>query len=451
MKDHAVHNGSPNSHNAASEKLTWDVGKFEKFGTTLTLVMITTVGAWLTLAEISGAVIAQGELRSSGNRQIVQHREGGTVTQILVKNGDYVQPGQVLLRLDKGQLEAEHAIVTGQINDAVARRGRLIAERDGLERPFFESPLFRLARNQPNVMAIVLGQQRLFFAKRQSNMQQLEQLKERIANLHIEIEGIDGQLKAGANQTRFISQELNDLKGLFKKGFASKTRILALERERSKIEGQRSSLDADRASRMGQINDLEIEIVRLTSTLREKSITELRDLEVQLGEYRERRQALAEKLNATELKAPVAGIVHALAIHTVNGVIKPADPVLAIVPSKTVLVIEAKLDATAVDQVYSGQKVSILFSTFNTGVTPEISGTVSQISADRVDDPDTSENYYTAEITFSAAEKSKLGEKAFKLVAGLPVEVHLQTGERSPFSYLIKPIADQFNRALREG
>jgi len=299
-------------------------------------------------------------------------------------------------------------------------------------------------------MAIVLGQQRLFDAKRHGLTQQLDQLRERIANTRVEVEGITGQLEAGAKQAELIKDELKGLRSLLENGYVSKTRILALEREAARLEGQASSLEADRASRMGQINELEIEIVRLTSAARQEAITELRDLEVQLGELEERRDALAQRIAASEIRAPVDGTVHALAIHTVNGVIQPAQDVVAVVPSNTALVIEARLDATTIDQVHSGQKVSILFSAFNTSTTPEIFGAVSQVSADRVEDPETGVPYYTAEITFSEDEKSRLGDTAFNLVAGMPVEVHLQTGERSPFSYLIKPVTDQLNRALKE-
>jgi len=403
-------------------------------------------GGWAVFTSIAGAVIAPGRIEVEENRQVVQHPDGGVVEAVMVSEGARVAAGDVVLRLDGTLMRSELAIVENQFYEILARRGRLEAERDDAPAPVFSEVLTEAAAADPEVAAMIEGQQRLFAARIETLDGQIEQLQKRRTQIENQIQGIDAQSAALRRQLDLIGEELVSQQTLLDRGLAQSSRVLALEREQARLEGQVGELAANRARAESQITEADLQILQLRSTRREEAITQLRDLGFRELELAERRRSLAEQVDRLEIRAPVSGIVLGLAVTTPRAVVRPAEPVMYLVPQDRPLVIAARVNPGDIDEVAVGQQVVLVFSAFSRRETPELFGTVTQISADALSDERTGP-YYRAEITMAADEIAKLGDRV--LVPGMPVEAFLQTTPHSPMAYLVRPLADYFNRAFR--
>lgn len=406
-------------------------------------------GTWSAMTEISGAVVASGQIEVERNRQVVQHPDGGVVEGILVDEGDTVRADQVLIRLDAGEMRSELAIVEGQLFELMARRGRLEAERDEADAPVFDSLLLERADISAEVRGLIDGQLRLFEARRESVETEAGQLRRRAEQIGNQIEGIDAQQTALTRQLSLIEEELSDQPSLLDRGLAQTSRVLSLQREEARLSGLVGELTAQRAQAQGRITEIEIEILNLRSRRREEAITRLRDLQFRELELSERRRTLVERLRRMEVRAPVAGIIYGLQVFAPRSVIRPADPLLYIVPQDRPLVIAARVAPIHIDQVYPGQDVTLRFSAFDQRSTPELFGQVTQVSADIFTDEATQKAYYRAEITLSEAEQDRLPDDLV-LVPGMPVEAFIRTDDRTPIAYLLKPLTDYFSKAFRE-
>lgn len=426
----------------------WSASRQVTIGLLTLLVLVGGVGVWSAFASIAGAVVSIGQLKVETNRQVVQHLDGGVVSEILVKEGDVVDAGDVLLRLDDKLLRAELNIVEDQLYEILARRGRLIAVRDGLVRPAFSDEVLEAADRNPRVQAMVEGQQRLFRARKDTVARETEQLRERQIQIGDEIKGAEAQQEALERQIEFVGEELNDLRDLLKKGLAQASRVSALERENARLLGQRGELIASVAQLKGRISEIEIQLLGLESTRVEEAISQLRDLEFRENELRERRNTLLETISRLDIRAPRPGVVIGMTVFTLRSVVRPAEPILFIVPTNVKLIVESRIDATSIDQVYPGQDVRLRFSAFSARTTPDVPGKVDKISPDVFTDETTGASYYTAQIEFTDDAIRELGD--VELVAGMPVEAYIQTNARTPFTYFTKPLTDYFNQALRE-
>jgi len=412
------------------------------------LLLVGGFGTWANLTTIAGAVISNGQIEVDQNRQIVQHPDGGVVAEILVHDGDRVAAGDPLIRLDGELLRSELAIVESQFFELQARRGRLEAERADATEISFPAEISAAAKANPEVAKLVEGQRDLFKVRRETLQKSLSQIDERRAQTQAQISGIDAQITALATQSDLIGRELTDQRGLLAKGLAQASRVLALEREAASLLGQSGDLVAQRAQAEGRLTELELENLRLTSQRREEAETQLRDIGYQELNLAERRRSLAGQIDRLELRAPVSGVVYAMTVTTPRAVIRAADPVLYLIPQDRPLVIAAKIATINIDEVSIGQPVTLRFSAFSSRTTPELFGQVTKVSADSFTDEATRAQYYRAEVMLNEGELTKLGD--LTLVPGMPVEVFIRTGERSPMAYLIKPFADYFNRAFRE-
>ena len=411
-------------------------------------VLLGGFGLWSALSSITGAVVASGQVEVDLHRQVVQHPDGGVVADIRVADGDTVAAGQILIRLDGDLARSERAIVEGQFFEVLARRGRLEAERDNAPEIHFNPELLQEAARNPMVADSVDGQRRLFSARRQTLRQSLDQLARRQDQTRAQTAGIEAQLQALRAQTALIERELIDQQNLLEKGLAQASRVLALEREAAALSGQMGALIAQKAQAEGKTTELDIEALRLTSQRREEAETALRDFGYREFELAERRRALREQIDRLELRAPVAGRVQAMTVTTPRAVIRAAEPVLYIVPQDRPLVVAARVSPLDIDEIRIGQPVLLRFTAFSSGVTPEIFGQVIQISADAITEEATQSAYYRADVTINPGELAKLA--GLKLLPGMPAEVFIRTGNRSPLAYLVKPFSDYFNRAFRE-
>ncbi|WP_111734959.1 HlyD family type I secretion periplasmic adaptor subunit [Roseovarius amoyensis] len=413
------------------------------------LLLVGGFGVWASVTTISGAIIAPGRIEVDQNRQIVQHPDGGVVAAIEVGEGDTVTEGQVLIRLDGTTLASRLAITEGELFEIMARRGRLEAERDGLDEVVFDPLLDEAAAKRPEVTRLMQGQVRLFAARAESIAREIEQLEKQRDQIANQIDGIRAQQVALERQLDLIEQELTDQRSLLEKGLAQATRVLALEREGARLSGQVGELAASEAQAHSRITEIDIEIVKLGSRRREEAITTLRDLQYRELELMEERRALIEQMDRLDIRSPVAGVVYDMAVFALRAVVRPADPLLYVVPQDRPLIINAQIEPIHIDKVHVGQEVLLRFPALDQRHTPELKGKVLQVSADAFVDEGTRQSYYRAEISLSEGEQARLPE-GVTLIPGMPSDAYLRTGEHTPLAYLTKPLTDYFTKAFRE-
>ena len=411
-------------------------------------LLVGVLGYWGVMARIAGAVIASGMIQVESNRQVLQHPRGGVVGELLVKDGDVVSAGDVVLRFDDTQLKSELAIIEGQLYELLARKTRLQAERDGLDTLPEPDALLKTAMENAEVQDLIEGQERLFRARADTLRQSAEQISEQIAQAENQIDGAAAQLAALETQKSLIETELNDTQSLFEKGLTPATRVSALQREQARLLGEIGSLTANVAQLRGQIAALTIEQISLTTRLREEAISTLRDQQFQEVELVQRRVSTLDTLSRTELRAPVGGVIYDSRVFALQSVVSPAEPIMFIIPQDQPMIVSARIDPVHVDQVYVGQEASLRFAALDQRMTPEIFGRVTKLSADVFTDQATGMSYYQVELIPAEGEMEKLGGQT--LLPGMPVEAFIKTAERSPLNYLAKPLTDYFARAFRE-
>lgn len=405
------------------------------------------LGGWAALTSFAGAVIAPGQLVVESEDKKVQHPTGGVVGELLVKDGDHVLAGDVLVRLDATQMQANLDITRKALDELAARRARDEAERDGAGGVTFPREL--MARQaDPEIASLIEGEIHLFTARLASRDGQRAQLTERAAQLKEEIGGLIEQAAAKAREIRLIGDELRGVRELYAKNLVPITRVTALERDAARLEGERGQLIASIASERGKIAETKLQILQVDAEMRAEVGKDLADIRGKWSELVEKRVAAEDQLKRVELRAPQAGVVHQMSVHTVGGLVTPAEPAMLIVPDADRLTVEVHVQPQDIDNVRQGQAAVLRFTAFNSRTTPEIDGEVTRVSADVATDPKTGQSYYTARIGLSGTELTRLG--AVRLVPGMPVEAHLQIGERTVLSYLVKPLTDQIAKAWRE-
>lgn len=433
----------------SAERDPWSPRPFILTGVIALALLVGGIGGWSALAELSGAVVASGELRKKSNRQVVQHAEGGIVAEILVRDGDRVAAGDVLLRLDETRRRAELAIIDVQLDEAAAAMARLTAERDGSHSMPLPADLRDRLPDDAELASIVAGQQKLFAARLESMEAEKAQLSRRIEQIDKRIDGAHQQIDALAIQSDLIADEVAAQQALFDKGLATAAPLNALKRDAARLDGETAGLRSVIAEARSEIAATEVALLKLGSDRREQAIDGLRALHADVAELEQQRVAIADQLARTDIRAPRGGIVHALAVHARDSVIQPAEPLLYIVPEDEPLIVAIEVTPTEIDSVYPGQEAELRFPAFNARTTPSIRGRVQIISADRRIDEDSGESFYAAEIALDEqALKRAIGEA--ELLSGMPVEAHLRTEARTPISYLTKPLTDQLARAMRE-
>jgi HlyD family secretion protein len=431
-----------------SQPIKWRSGAPMWAGVVALVLLVFGVGLWSATTKISGAVVSSGMIQLENLRQVVQHPEGGVVGEILVSEGDTVEAGQIVLRFDDALLQSELTIIEGQLEEIQARKSRLKAERDEDDFVEFEQELLERAKVNTELQELIDGQANLFNARKESAKKEIEQLAERKTQIALQIDGNTAQLESLDLQLELVAKELKDQQSLLAKGLAQASRVLALLREEARLRGQVGELKSVAARGAAQIVETELEILKLSSQRREAALDELRQIEYTAIELTERALSARETLARLEVRAPTGGIVFGLTVFAVRSVVRPADPILYIIPQDQPMVITSRIEAIHVDQVRQGQEATLRFSTFDQRTTPEVFGTVTMISADIFTDNNTGLSYYSAEIVPKKGEVDRLGD--VELLPGMPVEAFIKTDERTPISFLVKPLADYFNRAFRE-
>lgn len=406
------------------------------------------LGTWSALAPLASAVVAPGTVVVESSRKAVQHLEGGIVEEILVQNGDIVQAGDVLLRLDETQARANADMLLNQYHNHQAVEARLVAELEEQDRVVFPETLLQAARVRSAVQAVLDGQERQFMERHRSLKNQILILESRIEQYRQEIAGLQVQKDSGDRQVRIYRDELVGLRELHEKGWYPRTRILSMEREIARLEGEIGAQVSNVARAEKGIGEAELQIIQTRQKFKEDVVSELRDIQQKLADLQERSAIAQNVLARTELKASRDGIVQNVKVHTIAGVIRPGDTLMEIVPEEDRLVVDAEVSPVDIDSVHVGQEAEVRFSAFQSRSIPTIMGTVLTVSADRLVDEREGRPYYTVRIEVPEPEINKLGEH--RLQAGMPAEVLIQTGERTVLDYFITPLKDSMSRAMVE-
>jgi len=405
------------------------------------------LGTWASTQAISGALIAPGQIVVESNVKKVQHPTGGVVGELLAVDGDVVKAGQVVVRLDDTVTKANLAIVTKNLDAAMARAARLEAEQRGLDKIKFP-PQLASRSDDPDVAAVMASESKLFDVRVNGRIGQKAQLRERITQLNEEIAGLTAQENAKSQEIALVEKELEGVRQLYDRHLVQISRLTALERDAARLNGERAQYIASRAQAKGKITETELQIIQIDKDMVSEVSKDLRETNDKIGEYIERKVTAEDQLRRVDIRAPQDGIVEQSTVHTVGGVITAGDAIMLIVPQTDDLQVEAKVNPQDIDKLQVGQKTLLRLSAFNQRTTPELNGVVSRVSPDVTTDQRSGQSFYTIRVSMPPEQIARLGD--VKLIPGMPVEAFVQTGDRTMLSYLMKPLHDQLMRTFRE-
>lgn len=416
-------------------------------GFVVACLLIVGLFGWAAFTPLSGAVIATGTVSAEGEAKQVQHLEGGIIKKIFVKEGQFVDAGELLIRLDDTQLKARMDILENRYYRALAEQARLKAERDKAELLVFASEL--LESDYPLALELRESQESLFRTRKEALEGEKAQLKQQIVQLEDQQEGQRNLIKAKRRQLDLIQKELVGVRKLYEKGHAPYTRLLALEREQASIEGEVAEHQAQIARMKSSIGEIEIKIIQSQKEQLEKVLSELKEITAELNEVIPEMTSLSEQLRSLKLVSPVKGYVHELTTHTEGGVVTAATPLMQIIPSDDRLIITGQVMPQDIDQIYLHQEAVIKLSAFDQKKTPDLFGRVLHRSADHIIDPNNQQTYFEVKVEIPAEELKKLTDGQV-LMPGMPAEAYIQTAERTALDYLLKPLVSQWHHALQE-
>ena len=418
------------------------------FGLTLILVLAVGFGGWASTAQISGALIAPGSVVVDSNVKKVQHPTGGVVGEVRVRDGDIVKAGDIVVRLDETVVKASLAIVVKTLNGLWARAARLEAEQRGLDQIKFP-PMLTDRADDPDVRDILASETKLFEVRVFGRAGQKSQLRERVLQLNEEISGLTAQEQAKEKEVALVEKELIGVRQLYEQRLIQLSRLTVLERDLARLSGERAQYIASRAQAKGKITETELQIIQVDKDVVSEVSKDLRETNDKIGEFVERKVTAEDQLRRIDIRAPQDGVVLQSTVHTVGGVITAGDAIMMVVPRADDLSVEAKVNPQDIDKLQIGQKTLLRLSAFNQRTTPELNGVVTRVSADVTTDQRTGQSYYTIRVSLPPAEVARLGDNV-KIIPGMPVEAFVQTGDRTMFSYLMKPFSDQLMRSFRE-
>jgi HlyD family secretion protein len=418
-------------------------------GVLAALVSLTLVGgtaAWAFLTEIGSAVVATGAVTVQGKPKSIQHLDGGIVQEILVSDGDLVEAGQILMRLDPNLLTANLEIYLNRLAELVTREARLRAELDGKVAITF--PAVDAWLEGRDLTDLEEGERSIFDARSEIQSGRKAQLEERIRQFGNQIDGLEALIAAKREQVSYIDLEIERLTTLQEKGLARENQVLTLQGTRADLLGQVAEHISETARVQNSIRDAELEILQVARQFREEVLTQLRDTKVQKDELTQQIVTTEKQLERIEIRAPVRGLVHELQIVTLGGVVAPGAVIGQIIPIDGPITFDLQIAPTDIDSLYAGQVVRLRFPAFNQRTTPELQGTLTGLSPSTVKDEVTGMSFYRAEAQITGAELAKLGE--VDLLPGMPVEAFIGRADRTVASYLFQPVSEHMVRAFRE-
>jgi len=424
------------------------IGRLIWSGGLAAALLVGGAGGLSVAIEIAGAVIAQGTVVVKSDVMTVQHARGGIVAQIAVNEGDRVTAGQRLVSLDGTQLEATRAIIEHSLDEMALKRARLMAERDGVAELILSPDLEARAAADSDFAGLVASERTLFALRATTTANQKQQLGEQKRQLASAIAGLEHQVAGRRQEQAIVASQLKGFRDLHDQGLIQLSQLNAAERDAAALEGDIGRIDASIAETRGRIAEIEVEILAVEQNLRREVATELGELNARIAEYEERRTAALDEIRRLDLVAPISGTVHELAIHTPGGVVAPGQTVLEVVPDTNEVAVETHVSPTEIDLIVPGQPVRLRLAAFNRRTAPELSGVVQRIAADATQDDRTGQSYFLVRVAVPADQLAALGDE--KVVPGMIAEAHFLTASRTIATYLLQPLAEQFDRAFRE-
>ena len=437
--------------NTVPDKVIIDDRRFRFFGLLIVLSIFGGLGAWATLAPLSSAALAPGVIAVENYRKTVQHLEGGIVKAILVRDGDNVVKGQSLIILENTQPRALLEVIRGQYFISLAREARLLAQQNGLDEIHYPEELLGHENDRRTRDAIQM-QNQTFSVRKQAHEGESELYQRQIEQLRAKIIGLRAQKRSRDRLINSYRNELKDFRVLLNEGYAEKQKVREFERNLAEREGERGELISSLAATEQEINETQLKILQLQKELQREVAKELSEVQGVLFELRERLQSLQDTVLRTDIKAPDAGMVLGLSVHTLGAVIPPGGKILDIVPQNEKLIVEAQVSPLDIDRINIGQIAEVRFSAFKSRTTPKIAGKLIAVSADRLVDEQSQDKtpYYLARIEISPQGLKDLASSELQLLPGMPAEVLINTGERTMLEYLMDPLSDTIARSFIE-
>ena len=412
------------------------------------MVIISTfvvLGGWSAVARLDSAITAQGVVSAETNRKTVQHLEGGIVREIRIREGQHVDAGQVLFRLEATQPKAGYELQRNQLDSQVAQEARLIAERDGRDEISFPKELLD-RKDEPNVKRAIADQVAQFQERGGSLRGQTQILEAKIEQYNSEIEGLKQERSGTANQLKFVNEELVDVRYLFERQLTQKSRLMALEREKSRLEGLIGRSTADESKAQNGISEARLQIRQLKQKFQEDVANSMLETRQKINDLREKTRVAEDVLSRVDIVSPSSGVVQNLRIFTTGGVVKPGEPLVDVVPEHDALIIQAHVQTHDTENLQRGMPAEIRFSSFQARILPIIMGRVESVSRDRLMDEQTKQPYFLAQVV---ADDIPLMVKE-RLSAGMPADIIFPTGERTVLDYLVRPLKDRLRGVMRE-
>jgi HlyD family secretion protein len=413
-----------------------------------TLVLLGIAGFLLSRTVVAGAVVVNGTLVVDSGAKAIQHPQGGVVAKLLVKEDEHVTAEEPLILLDKTVDQAKFDSVATSLVEQRARLVRLLAERD--DAPNLSFPIYdpSIGISQDDYAEININESRQFDLRRQDRDGQRAQLRSRIVQTQQETEADRSQLKANTDQMALVQIEVDKLQSLFSRNLIDYQRVSEMERTLSQLQGERGTLLSNISENDGKITELELQVDQVDQSLRSQLTDQISQTQGAIADLTEQFAVARDALTRTVIASPLDGIVHELSVHNAGAVVQPAETLMQIVPQNDSLVGQMHISPADIDQVYLGQEVTVHFTAFDRSTTPSVTGYVAQISPDLVQDQRTGAAYYVGRVEIDPPERAKL-DPSLKLLAGMPLELFLKTGDRTILSYLTKPLSDQWRRAFR--
>jgi membrane fusion protein, epimerase transport system len=442
----------PVTPTAAPEAPSGDDRRLRRLGLVIVLVVFGGFGTWAAVAPLSSAAHAPGVISVESYRKTVQHLEGGIVKSIEVRDGQAVEKDQVLLTMDDTQSRGQLEVLRGQYYVTLTREARLFAQRDGASKVTYPPELLK-NENDPRVQEAMRVQNQTFRARKGAYDGEIGLYQQQVGQLEARVVGLRSQKGSRERLVKSFKTELDDFEALVKEGYAEKQKVRELERNLAQSEGQLGELEQTIAATSLQISETKLKILQLQKELQREVAKELAEVQGQLYELREKVQTVGDTVARTVVRAPQSGTVLDLTVHTLGAVVRPGDKLMDIVPKDERLIVEAKVAPNDIDRVQKGQSAEIRFSAFKMRDTPKVDGKLVALSADRLMDKSDARGevpYYLARVEISPKGLEDLARQKLELVAGMPAEVLINTGERTLFGYLIDPIRNTVARSFIE-
>lgn len=427
-----------------------DLGDWHRpaiWGAVVLFVTLAGFGTWAVTAPLDSAVLAPGEVTVESGRKVVEHREGGRVEEVLVEDGDRVQPGQLLVRLNNDEAQATFDAARSRLDNSLARRARLVAERAGNESIAFPDAL-QERRDDPVVAEAIAGESEQFAERRASLQGRISVQEQRIAQLQERIGGLEAERQSVIRQAALMRDELGGLREIMEKGYYPRIRVLERERELARLEGREGRLRAEIAQARESIGETRAEIEQVRTSYREKVMADLRETETRIADQRQALVQARVRLDRQYVMAGFTGVVHDLQVRSSGSVVDPGGTVLQIIPEDDQLIVEARVRPSDIDLLETGMSANVRLTALPQSTTPTLKGEVTHVAAEKTEPRGNQQPYFTARVTIPGAELRRLGDQQLK--SGMPAETMIQTGERTLAEYIWKPVNDAMSRGMIE-